>query len=258
MKALTALALTLFASLPATAGLTYRFESTTSGLASTKLAGTVVAEGRGMRMDLTSGDGTMFKSGAVALTRDGGATITVLDPAAKTYYTIALADLAGGGALLESLRQAIDFRLENQKANVRDAGDGGKLEGFPTRRAIVDVAYDIVIDAMGQKMRMQMVSTTETWSTTAIPAEYTNFFQQRAFKTGIEALDKVVAAQAGAVKGFPLKQVATVRVRQNGQEIVTTTTTTVSGVQRKAVAATAFAMPAGYKKVASPLEQAMR
>lgn len=258
MKVLMPLVLAVFAALPAMAGLAYRFESTSSGLAATKIAGTVQAEGRDMRIVLSSGDGTMFKTGAVALTRDGGGTVTVLDPSAKTYYVLALADIAGGGALLESLRQAVDFRIENEKSGVRDAGDGGKVEGFPTRRALVDVAYDIVIDAMGQKMRMQMASTTETWFTTAIGAEYTNFFQQRAFKTGIDALDKVLAAQAAAVKGFPLKQVATVRVRQNGQEITNVTTTTVTGVQRKAFPVTVFAMPAGYRKVESPLEKAMR
>lgn len=254
MKRLIAIVLMAAAALPAWAGVTYRFETATTGLASTRIAGTVQAEGRDMRVDLSSGDGTMFKSGSVALTRDGGSTITITDPASKTFYVVNAGDLSGGGAMLETMRQTMGFRIENPKVSVRDAGDGGKIEGYATRKSIVDASFDLGL----QNMRLSMSTSTETWATTAIGGEYANLFQQRAFRTGIPELDRVIAAQAGAVKGFPIKQVSTVRVKQNGSEMKTVTTTTVTGIQKKAVPATAFAMPAGYKKTESPIEKMMR
>ncbi|HEY0144270.1 MAG TPA: DUF4412 domain-containing protein [Thermoanaerobaculia bacterium] len=258
MKRLIACVLVTLAAVPAMAGLTYRFESVSTGLASTKIAGTVQAEGRDMRVDLSSGDGTMFKSGAMALSRDGGSTITITDPTNKTYYVLNAADLSGGGAMLDNMRRMMGFRIENEKVSVRDAGDGGKVEGYPTRKSVVEASFDIVINAVGQTLRMSMNTTTETWATPDIGAEYANLFQTRAFKTGIEELDTVIAAQSAAIKGFPLKQVATVRVKQNTVEVTNVTTTTVTAIQKKAVPATVFVMPAGYTKTESPFEKMMR
>lgn len=258
MKRLIALVLVALASVPAMAGLTYRFESASTGLASTKIAGTVQAEGRDMRIDLTAGDGTMFKNGAMALTRDGGSTIAITDPAAKTFYVLNAADLSGGGAMLDNMRQMMGFRIENEEVKARDAGDGGKIEGYPTRKSVVDASFDIVITAAGQTLRMSMSTSTETWATPELGAEYASFFQTRAFKTGIEELDTVIAAQSAAVRGFPLKQVATVRIKQNTVEVTNVTTTTVTDIEKKTVPATVFAMPAGYTKTQSPIEKMLR
>lgn len=258
MKRLIPLILAAAVSVPAMAGLAYKFESVTAGLAASRIAGTVQAEGRDMRIDITGGDGMMFKSGTVAISRDGGGSVTVLDPSTKSYYVMNTADLAGGGSMLETLRKTVAFRIENDKVGVRDAGNGGTLEGYATRKSVVDASFDIVVNAMGQNLRISMAVTTETWATPQIGAEYANLFQQRGFRTGIEQLDKVIAAQGDALKGFPIKQVATVRVKQNATEMTNTTTTTVSAIQRKAVAATMFAIPSGYRKVASPVEAMLR
>jgi len=73
-------------------------------------------------------------------------------------------------------------------------------------------------------------------------------------RTGIEEVDKILASQAGASSGFPLKQTTTVHIRQNGADTSSTATVIVSGIEKKTIAAAQFAMPAGLTKVDNPLE----
>ena len=60
---------------------------------------------------------------------------------------------------------------------------------------------------------------------------------------------------SASLKGrFPLKQVTTVHLVQNGHDIATTTTATVSNIKQKAIDAATFAAPEGYTRVDNPLE----
>jgi hypothetical protein len=241
------------------AGATYKFRSVTTGVASQTIEGVVKTEGGKVRMELTSGDGVLFKNGAVVLSNDGGRTLTVAESATKSYYQLDLADLLGGaGAVTKQFGDLVKFDVRNPKVNVKNAGSAGTLEGFPAQRSTVDSSYEMVINAMGQNMTMKMNNATEVWWTDRVPAEYANVLQQRGVQTGIEAIDKMLQAQTSSIKGFPLKQVTTTTVVMNGQEMKTTTTSTVSAFKQAKFGAAEFAVPAGYKKTASPIEKMMQ
>jgi hypothetical protein len=138
---------------------------------------------------------------------------------------------------------------------VHDAGDGGKIEGFPTRKMIVDASIVMRIDLMGQKLASSIALHSENWGTDRIDPSARNLFQMSSPRTGIEAFDKLMDAQSAAFAGrFPLKQITTMRVTQDGREMVTTSTATVTKIKQKAIDAKVFADPKGYKKVDSPLE----
>ena len=237
------------------AGIVYRFESTSSGTRAATIAGRTEAEGTSLRVELTTGDGTLFKDGSVVLSSDGGRTLHVVDPETKTYYDLQIDQLLGSGAsMLKQFGDAVKISVGNPKVTTRDAGDGGKIEGFSTHRSVVDSSYDVNVEAMGMKMVIHIDSTTESWSTKEIPAEYMNFLQARGLRTGIEDVDKIMAAQAGTSSGFPLKQTTTVHIDQNGSAMTTTSTVTVTGIEKKAIAAAEFALPKGLTKVDNPLE----
>ena len=68
----------------ASAGLTYKVQSTTTGVRSMTLAGTVNVDGPRMRFDVASGDGTLFKDNSLVLSSDGGKTMSIFDPAQFT------------------------------------------------------------------------------------------------------------------------------------------------------------------------------
>jgi hypothetical protein len=55
-----------------------------------------------------------------------------------------------------------------------------------------------------------------------------------------------------------LKQVTTVKITQGGKETTSVTTMTVSGIRKETLPPAQFAMPAGYTKVASPIEELMK
>jgi len=89
-----------------------------------------------------------------------------------------------------------------------------------------------------------------------LPQDAIHFLQLRALRTGVPEVDKLLAAQP-EVKGFPLRQVTEVRIVTGGREIKSSTTTLVTSVQRKTFKPSELVLPAGYRKVESPLGSMM-
>jgi hypothetical protein len=242
----------------ASAGLTYKFESSTTGIRSLTMTGTVNTEGQKSRMDVASGDQMIFKDNDVVLSTDGGKTMTVFDPTSKTYFDLQLDQLLGTSTgMLNSLGDMVKIAFANPQVNVRDEGDGGTIEGFPTRKYVLEASYDINIDAMGQKMTTHATMNTENWMTDQLSSELSSFMQARGLRTGIEAVDKMIEAQA-TMHGFPLKQITTMHITQGDNVMTMTTSSAVTGIQRHAIEASQFAAPTGYTKVDYPMTKMLR
>lgn len=258
MKRLFMVLVFLAASTSAFAGVTYNVQSSTNGLRNVSIAGKVAVDGSRMRMDVTTGDNLLFKDNSIVLSDDGGKTMTVIDPSTKTYYEIQLEQIIGTATA--SLRGNPMFKVtfENPTVAVRDEGDGEPIEGYRTKKSALDASYDIAIDAMGQKMSTHIDMRTESWTTDQLPRELVNFVQERGVRTGIAEIDKIIDAQSAALKGFPLKQVSTVKMNQGGSDVTMTTTATVSNIEKKDVAASQFTMPTGYTKVDDPVSKMMK
>jgi hypothetical protein len=220
--------LLLLAAASAPAGVTYRLESPA-------LAGRVIAEGRNFRLEL--------ENGTALITSDGGKTLTLLDPAKKTFSTMTVADLAGAG-----------MTISDPKVSTRDLGDGGVLEGYPTRRWSVDIAFDAALEITGEKATTHMNMRIESWRTDRLPEAAASIIASQGTRTGIAAIDKLLDAMTAAnAKGFPLKEVTTIGVKVgNGQETSTTTSLQVHDVrQHVATTPAQFAIPSGYKRARS-------
>jgi hypothetical protein len=255
MKRLFAFAVLFIVAVPLFAGVTYDFRSETAGLQQMTLDGSVAVDGRNLKMTITNGDGMMFKSGSMVLSHNGGKTLSVFDPSSKSYYDLSVdAMMAGVADALKSAMVKLSF--DNPKVTVKDAGDGGTLEGFPTHKMLLDASITLNIDAMGQTMSSKLTMHSESWTTDKVDPSAINIFQQRGALTGIEGLDKLIEAQSAPFSGrFPLKQVTTVHIEQNGHDLATTTTATVSNVKQKPLDAAIFAAPAGYARVENPMKK---
>jgi len=145
-------------------------------------------------------------------------------------------------------------KMSNEKVNVRDAGNGGTIEGYATQHKVVTASADMNISA--QPMHLEV--TMESWTTDKVPTDAASFLQRRLGSTGFPMLDKLIAAQSEAVKGFPLRQVTRMKVGQGaGSLIEMTSTTNVTNVRKTNVAPSLFVVPADYKKIASPVEKMM-
>jgi hypothetical protein len=239
----------------ASAGLTYKVQSSTTGGQPINLAGTVNVDGTRMRFDVANGDGMLFKDNSLVLSSDGGKTMSIFDPATHNYYDLHLEQLLGSStSMLNSLGGLVKVAFKNPHVEVRDGGNGGTIEGFPTHKYILDATYDIDIDAMGQKMTMHSAMTTENWTTDQLSGEFASFVQARGMRTGIEVVDRLIEAQAIAARGFPLKQVSTVRMN----DMTMTTSSSVTNIQRRAIDPSQFAVPSGYTKVDDPITKMMK
>ena len=258
MKRVFTLLLLLASATSALAGVSYKVQSSTNGLRNVTIAGIVTVDGPRMRMDVTTGDNLLFKDNSIVLSSDGGKTMTVFDPATKTYYEMQLDQMIG--AATAGLRSNPLFKVafENPTVAVRDEGDGEPIEGYRTHKSALNASYDIAIDAMGQKISSHLDMRTESWTTDQLSAEFASFIQQRGIRTGIAEIDKLIEAQSAAVKGFPLKQVSTVKVNQGGDDTTMTTVASVSNIEKKDVAASQFVMPTGYTKVDDPVSKMMK
>jgi hypothetical protein len=241
------------------AGLTYKAQSTTTGVRNITIVGTVAIDGSHMRMDVTQGDKMLFNDNAVVLSNDGGKTMSVFDPATKTYFDLQLQDALGNtSSMLKSFGDMVKINFDNPHVTVHDAGEGGTVEGFPTHKYVLDASYDMNIDAMGQKMTTHLAMNTETWATEQLSGEMSSFLQMRGLRTGIESVDKLIEAQSTSVRGFPLKQVSTMHISQTGNDMTMTTTSTVTDVVKKNIEASSFVPPAGYTKTDDPVTKMMK
>jgi hypothetical protein len=237
------------------AGLIYRFESVTEGASSSTVSGAVKVDRNNVRMDVESGDGVLLPSGSVVVSRDAGRTLRIADLEDRTYYDIRVADLASGaGGLLEQLGDAVKMTIANPKVSVRNLGAAEKIEGFTTRRTLVETSHDLLINALGQKMTIRIATRNEVWSTDQLPGSLAEFLQMSGARTGIPAIDTILEAQQGKVTGFPLRQVTQVKIVQNGQETTSTSKVTLRDVVKRNVDPAVFNLPANLTKKASPLE----
>ncbi len=226
-RVVAAVSLALFA--PAVfGGVAYRFEIVTTGFGAQNISGTVESEGPRMRVSIASGDGVTYPNGSFVLA--DGTHVSVFDPNTKTYYDMSFDPLAPLKSMLGD-----SVSMSNQHSTSRDLGNG---------HSITQSSYDMNVALMDKKVTMHVAVTTESWTTDKYPAS--------------ASIGKVLTPDPHAPKSFPLKQVTTFHVDQNGQPIEVTSTTTVSDVVTKPIPATDLAAPAGYRKVESPIEKAMK
>ena len=229
LKRAVAVALFVLSASPLFAGVAYHFQTVTSGFAPQQLIGNVVADGGRMRVNIAHGDGASFPDGSFILA--DASHLSVCDPSTKTYYDLVVDPLGGMKAMLGDA-----VSMSNEHSATRDLGAG---------HSMTTSSYDMNVAVMDKKMTMHVAMTTESWTTDKYPAS--------------ASIAKVVGSDAHVPGvGFPLKQVTTYRIDQNGTPIEVTSTTTVTDVATKAVPPADLTMPAGYKKVDSPIERAAK
>lgn len=234
----------LLATINAFAGVSYSFRTDTKGLYSFSTSGTAASDGNNLRMNFARGDRILFGDGSVVISTDGGKTIAVLSPKAKTYYVLPVEEMAASA--LGSVETS------SPSVKITNAGDGGKIEGMDTRHVLIEISYEIGA-SLGAPIQMKI--SGEAWVTDAIPAGPASFVGTRGFHTSNRAIDALIEAQGTALHGaFALREKMTLSVT-GGLEMASSTTASVSNVKVRDIPASEFAIPKGYVKVESPLDR---
>ena len=245
----------LLVSAPLLAGVSYNFESvTTGGQGGPKMSGTADVEGQNMRIDVSEGDGVLFQDGTTVVSHDGGATLLLIDHKKKTWMELPLEQIFSSlEAMMKSMGGMVDISVSNQKTSVDAGGSGGSIEGYATSRYTIDTSYDFAIKVMGMNMNGSVETHSDVWSTDELASDYATFVQQRGFKTGIEGVDQLLQSQLDAMKGFPLKVVTKSKTTMRGRPQESTTTISVSNIEEHSVPESRFEIPADYSRTETPV-----
>ena len=239
---------------PAFAGLHYTSETrneTPQGRGQTMHAEGWV-DGANAKIVFTESSNPIMAQGDYLLTQDGGKTVILVDPKEKTYAPFDFTAMAQfAGAMMRGLGPMMKMSFSNQKIEKLLEEPGGAVHGYPTTHYRFKTSYDSEIKVMGMGQTMHNERVSDTWTTTAIgDAGLAVWLRREPPKTGIEDLDKMIEAEMKkGITGVPLKMTAeTTMTDKRGRESRSSMSMQVTTIEKAAVPAATFAVPAGYKE----------
>lgn len=228
------------------AGLTYRMETTTSGVRLRVFNGIVKTEGGQSRFDVVRSDEKMFEAGSIILTSTDDSVMTVLNPARKSYYVIDMVKLAVSVA--ETRKQLAPWMsMSRAVATVKNEGPGGMIQGYPTQRWVVDTTM-----AMKTPARMTITSRLEIWATEKLPGNASSMVPGSV--TATDPIFGSLRESVGKIRGLPLRSVTVTTMTTGGSTTTTTSRMNVTAIHVSTIAPSEFVIPSGYRKVDSPIE----
>ena len=200
------------------------------------------------RIDVAAHSGPVPKGGYL-LTRDGGKTVTLVDPKKKTYMKWDIDKLAGmAGSIMQSSGGLLNMSVSNHKNEKLLDEKGPKLLGVPTRHYKFRTSYTMSMSVMGFAQVSKVATEQEIWAGQGLDDDATALWSRiTSFKTGIADIDKVISAETGKVKGFPLKTIVISRTTDSrGREQTSETVTEVTEMKKFSPAKKVFEIPAGF------------
>jgi hypothetical protein len=233
------------------AGLTYRTETTTEGVRPHAFNGIVKIESGHSRFEVIKSDEKMFETGSIILSSAKDNVATVLNPARKTYYVVDFAKIASSVA--ETQKQLAPWMtMQKPVATVKNEGPGGLVQGYPTQRWVIDSSMDMKMHAPADNGARRITTRSEIWTTEKLPAEASSIIQNSQLP-GDPIFDAIHDAHA-KMKGFTLKSVTVTRMTIGGSTTSSTSRTNVTAIRAATFPSSDFVIPAGYKKVDSPID----
>ena len=207
-----------------------------------------VVDGLDARIDVASHSGPV-PNGGYLLTRDGGKTVTMVDPKKKTYMKWDIDKLAGiAGSIMQGSSGLLNMSVTNHKNEKLLDEKGATLLGVPTRHYKFRTRYSMEISIMGFGQKSDVETEQEIWAGQGLADDATALWKRiTSFKTGIEAIDKLVAMETGKVKGFPLKTIVISRTTDSrGRKQTTETITEVTEMKPYSPAKKVFEIPENF------------
>lgn len=244
---------------PAGAGIHYQATSSTQvpGQGEQRVLVDARVSGDKAKVEFRESGNPLFGKGSYLLTRDGGKTLLLVDPQERTYARLDLqAILSLTGGILQGMGPLLKVEFSDPKVEKLGEEDGGTVAGLPTRHVRYRTSYAMKMRVLGMGNESSVVSEQEVWSTgeLADPALGV-WLRAEPLRTGNEQFDKLIAAEAVKVQGFPLKMVTTTTsTPRKGKPTVTKSSLEVTHLERDvAVPDSTFELPQGYQETEMPL-----
>lgn len=227
-------------------------------------------DGEKAKVDFKDSDNPLMGDGTYLLTKDGGQTLVLINPQEKTFASFDLdAMLKTAAAIMNSMGGLFKMEVVNPKVEVVLDEDGGSVAGLPTRHIRSQSSYTMQVKVLGRSQASEVEQLQDLWVTHAIRDRgFGVWLRKTPPKTGVASLDKLIAAEAGKIEGFPLKMETVSTTRSDkGKQTTTRTTMQVTELDTDAAAppASTFEVPAGYEETqllpageGNPFEQMMK
>jgi hypothetical protein len=252
--------MSLLAAHAAAAGVAYDYTIThTGGDKDWRVASAVEIDGAQQRVDFREVTGYMAQTAQSDYRSDAFALSSSADLA--TYYYPAQKQVLERhiepGAMFK-LKQQVDgdttkgigTTAEDVRVSVRDLGDGGAIEGMPTRKVEIKLSFVNGVTVGAYKTSGKREYTSTVWSTDRIDPAATAFLAHRLFRDQLpEEANRLIAQRDPYAARFVLRRVTTISVPISGKTVTTTTEEAVTNYRSATFAATEFAAPSGYEAV---------
>ncbi len=235
------------AAVSAFAGVSYTFESSTSGVGEMVVSGTAESDGPKMRIRFVHAGGNLFPDGSLAVTTDGGKSLTFLDPKEKTFYVVQVEDLFA--------RLGVEGLIKASSSMVKmtEGGPGPAIEGMPTRVVHINVAFDMEVGSAG---KTHFTMTGDAFLTDAVPAGTSSFIGMKGVRSGIPAVDQLIEAQSTVFRSsFLLKETLTISAKGGLLDYDSVTAAAIHNVKVHDIPPSDFTVPPEFTRVESPMDK---
>ena len=250
---------------PLAAGYSYTFRvsnTTTDHKGKTKsdtpMLAKVQVAGDRARLDMQEASGAAAgmggAKGGFMVTDRKAKTISIADPEEKTFTTMpvsAWTDMTAG--LTAGMGKMMNVKVSDATFKTEDLGDGGLVNGLPTRKYRVTHDYKMDMKVAFMKQNTTNHSVAEYWVNEEMKKDPNPLFEMMgAVAAGFMANDttfskQVKTAMSKMFVGVPVKSVTTTEsVNQKNEKTVTVSTMEMADFRRGDIPASVFAAPAGY------------
>ena len=148
------------------------------------------------------------------ITQDGGQTVYLVDPSEKTYTEWDLAAMLSTlGSTMEAMGDLVNMEFEDISVEKLSEEPGGERLGRPVTHVRYRTRYTMSIKVFGMSRGTHVETIQDLWVTDdALGHEALGLWlRSEPPSTGMEDLDRLIAAEMEKVDGFPLESVSVSR-----------------------------------------------
>ncbi|HEX7079700.1 MAG TPA: hypothetical protein VF329_01635 [Gammaproteobacteria bacterium] len=256
MKTIRTATICLAALVTGAAHAAYYYEAVTTvegdgvGSQSSSVRGWV--DGANARIEFVTGDPTgLFSAGSYLLSNDGGETLYVVDPGARTVAEVDLAQIFRSvGALTEATGGALKIEFSDFTTEQLGREAGAPIVGHATTRYRFKTGYTMSVGVLGFSRESRADTDLEISCTEEIDdAGFAVWLRPDRFRTGDEDIDRLIAQQVAIPGCVTLRnRSVTTMTAEGGRASTTTTTMEVTALREEAPPEAAFVLPADYER----------
>jgi hypothetical protein len=156
-----------------------------------------IIDGNRSRVDFLGGNA--YPPGTYVISNNNARQFLFVDPTQKSYTELNTMTVA-------SALGTSDIKIENFTSSVTKLEDRPVIAGIPADHYRLTMTYDITVTFRAMPLKQSVRTTIDKWTTIQFGDSVDDAFAGATLQTGNPDLDKLIAAEATRIRGFPLRQ----------------------------------------------------